>query len=151
MSDESGVFSDDTLQKLYDDLVTKGSKSLLDAIEVGMTIEDLDIYDLEREIAATNNTDIVTVYSNLRDGSENHMRAFYKQLEKNGGSYDAQYITDERMTEILAGSNDMQGSGGQGGNGKGGDGVGGNSGYESSQNTVVAQAQNNEKGFFERV
>ncbi len=41
-----GIFSDTTLQKLYIQLVAKGSTSLADGFKVGATIEDLDIYDL---------------------------------------------------------------------------------------------------------
>ncbi|MEO2154237.1 MAG: DUF2202 domain-containing protein [Nanoarchaeota archaeon] len=47
--DEIGKFENPELEKLYNELVEKGSQSIKDALEVGATIEDLDIYDLEKE------------------------------------------------------------------------------------------------------
>ena len=46
--DVPGVFQNEELQKAYNELVEKGSKSIGDALLVGAYIEDLDIYDLER-------------------------------------------------------------------------------------------------------
>jgi len=105
-SGEVGVFNNPEFQKLYDDLIEKGFKSKADAIQVGMTIEDLDIYDLEKFMKETSNEDILRVFDNLNKGSMNHMRAFDKQLKKEGSTYKAQFITEERMNDILNGSDD---------------------------------------------
>ncbi len=112
-----GVFTDNALQKLYNDLVQQGSESLVAALTVGATIEDLDISDLNRLIAQTNNQNIIAVYENLTRGSRNHMRAFTRQLTKNGASYTAQYISQSEL-EVILGSPQEKGSGnrGQGGN-----------------------------------
>ncbi|MCB0640676.1 MAG: DUF2202 domain-containing protein, partial [Phaeodactylibacter sp.] len=40
----AGVFSIDALQTLYNDLILSGEQSLLDALIVGATIEDKDIF-----------------------------------------------------------------------------------------------------------
>ncbi|MBU2566628.1 DUF2202 domain-containing protein [Patescibacteria group bacterium] len=96
-----GVFTNQDLQNLYNDLVKKGSVSLQDALIVGATIEDLDIFDLNSAIARTDNQDIIEVYNNLTRGSRNHLRAFTKQLEKNGGSYEAQYLSSDEINKIL--------------------------------------------------
>ncbi len=101
--DITGVFVTPEMQKLYDDLIAQGSKSLLDALKVGATIEDMDIYDLQNWIAKTDNEDIKMVYENLLRGSRNHMRAFDKQIKQNGGTYQAQYLTQAEIDEILAG------------------------------------------------
>ena len=93
-------FDSEYLQKLYDDLVVMWNKSLVDALKVGATIEDLDIYDLEELLKETNNEDIVKVYDNLLRGSKNHMIAFEKNLKKKGWEYTAQYITQAHYDEI---------------------------------------------------
>ncbi len=111
-NDEVGVFTNVELKKLYDDLVAKGEKSLLDAFIVGATIEDVDIFDLNEHIAETDNDDIKCVFNNLKRGSENHMRGFVRQIKRNGGTYEAQYISQEELDEIL--SNDSGGRRGQG-------------------------------------
>ena len=85
-------------------MVAEGSGSLLAALKVGATIEDLDIYDLERLMSETDKVDIITVYENLQKGSRNHLRAFTKQIERNGGTYEAQYIGDAEYEDIISSS-----------------------------------------------
>lgn len=80
----AGKYTDPALQKLHDDLVARGSKSLTEALEVGKLIEQVDIADLDKRIARTTQTDIVAVYKNLRAGSENHLSAFTRRLTGGG-------------------------------------------------------------------
>ena len=68
------------MQTLYDTLVEQGKYSLLDALMVGATIEDLDIKDLQEFSSQIDNEDILLVYSNLERGSRNHMRSFIKNI-----------------------------------------------------------------------
>jgi hypothetical protein len=96
-----GIFANEELQNLYNELSEKGSKSLVEALIVGATIEDLDIYDIETEMENIDNEDILYIYRNLVLGSENHMRAFMKKLEANGGSYSPQFISSERFESIF--------------------------------------------------
>ncbi len=103
--DSVGVFTSDSLQKLYNELVAKGNISLQEALKVGATIEDLDIYDLERFIANTKNPDVIEVYEKINNGSMNHMRAFTQRLGQYGLSYQPQYISNTRFTEILSEGN----------------------------------------------
>lgn len=89
----AGVFTDVTLQKLYNELVSQGSTSVVNAYIVGATIEDLDIFDLKKALVTIDNQDIRFVYGNLIEGSKNHLRSFYRQIVKSGGSYTAQHIS----------------------------------------------------------
>lgn len=77
---ELGVFNDPALQALYDQLIAKGSISAQDAFEVGVMIEEKDIADITDQLALTSDSQIVTVLEKLRSGSENHLRAFNRQL-----------------------------------------------------------------------
>jgi hypothetical protein len=99
--DTIGVFTSSTMQKLYTDLVAQWSTSLIDALIVGATIEDLDIYDLNILIKETNNSDIIQVYTNLNKWSRNHLRAYVKNINNKGASYSPQYISPSEYTEIL--------------------------------------------------
>ena len=76
----AGVFTNRELQALYNELIAKGSASLPDALQVGVTIEETDIDDLKAEIAVTHNKDVLTVYGNLLSGSLNHLSAFNSQI-----------------------------------------------------------------------
>ncbi len=99
---EAGQFATAEMQELYDALVAQGSESLEQALQVGATIEDLDINDLEELKAAVDNEDILTVYANLEKGSRNHLRAFVSNLELLGSSYTAQFLTQEEVDAIVS-------------------------------------------------
>ena len=115
-----GTFSDSTLQSLYDDLVATGSESLESALRVGAAVEEIDILDLEEEIAQTDHGDIALVYENLMKGSRNHLRSFVSTLERQtGDSYAPQYL-DQASYDAIVGSGIETGGAGQGGPGAGG-------------------------------
>jgi len=58
-------------------LLNRGNESLLDALDVGVFIEELDIGDLTHAINDLGfPADVINVYENLREGSYNHLEAF---------------------------------------------------------------------------
>lgn len=100
--DELGVFVDVFLQNLYNELISRGRASEIDALRVGATIEDREIADLKTLLSGTDNSDVAMVYQNLLKGSRNHMRAFASQLDGRGESYSAQYLEQAEIDEILS-------------------------------------------------
>ncbi len=97
----AGVFTNPDLQILYTKLVKQGSTSLLEALKVGATIEDLDIFDLAKALLKNDNQDIKLVYDLLLMGSRNHMRSFYGQIVSLAGNYSAQFITQSELEAII--------------------------------------------------
>lgn len=97
----AGVFSNTDIQQLYNSLVAKGSISETEAIIAGLTIEDMDIYDLQQAMKQIQKQDIITVYDNLVRASRNHLREFYTQLQNRGGTYTPQYITQQEYNAIV--------------------------------------------------
>jgi len=79
---DQGEFMNPDLQELYDQLVQQGSVSKVNALKVGVIIEETDIDDLNAAIATTTHKDIKTVYNNLLQGSFNHLASFESQLAK---------------------------------------------------------------------
>lgn len=75
-----GEFTDPQLQQLYDDLMVQGSRSRMEAFRTGVLIEETDIGDLNAAIATARHQNIITVYTNLRLGSYNHLHAFESLL-----------------------------------------------------------------------
>lgn len=109
---ELGVFQNTALQDLYNQLVEQGSQSLEDALIVGATIEDLDIVDLQTQIAQTDQADIQLVYENLMKGSRNHLRAFTKTLQTQTGQvYQPQYLDQAEYDAIVEASVERGGRG----------------------------------------
>jgi hypothetical protein len=81
-TDTPGVFTNEDLQAAYDSLIALGSQSVMDAYQVGVDIEEMDITDLEDLIALTTQSDITRVAENLLNGSQNHLAAFTSLLNQ---------------------------------------------------------------------
>lgn len=99
---EVGIFNNTDLQALYEQLIARGRQSALEALYVGAAIEEIDILDLQRAIAETNHTDLQQSYENLLAGSNNHLRAFVRNIENQGLVYEPQYLSVEQLEAILA-------------------------------------------------
>jgi hypothetical protein len=112
---EIGIFTDPTLQALYDQLVADGRQSLADALRVGAAIEEIDILDLQARLAQTDQADIELVYQNLLKGSRNHLRAFVSTLARQTGeTYQPQYLDPASYESIVNSSRETGGGQGQG-------------------------------------
>lgn len=105
-----GVFVNTNLQDLYNQLTTKSDLSLIDALQVGALIEDLDIFDIENIISRTDEQDITKVYENLACGSRNHLRSFIIELSSFAGEYENQYISAEYYNQIINSDNEKCGN-----------------------------------------
>lgn len=79
-STQVGVFTDQSLQKLYDSLIAQAMTSAQEAYKVGVAIEEKDIADISKQLATASDDDVIVTLQALRSGSENHLRAFNRQL-----------------------------------------------------------------------
>lgn len=79
-SAEIGAFTNNDLQSVYNELLEKGMRSEADAYEVGVLIEERDIADITAQLAIAKDDDVISTLEALRSGSENHLRAFNRQL-----------------------------------------------------------------------
>jgi hypothetical protein len=102
-NDSSGVFKNVILQDLYNTLIEQGSISLIEALKVGALIEEIDILDIQKELDVhVDNEDITMVYNNLLKGSRNHLRAFVKNLSRQGIEYLPVKLTEQQYLQILS-------------------------------------------------
>ena len=105
----------------YLNLVSRGSTNSIDALYVGAYIEEMDMIDInycpEEIIQQDNgissesdcgkiysdNPDIQRLYTSLLEGSENHLRAFVRSIERRQGegSYQAQVLPQDQVDAIL--------------------------------------------------
>ena len=75
----AGVFRDKELQALYTELTTQGSAGVLEAFEVGVAIEELDIKDLEKYLKSNSMpADMRLMMERLLKASYNHLAAFQR-------------------------------------------------------------------------
>jgi hypothetical protein len=101
-SSKVGVFQDESLQSLHDKLLGQGQSSLLEALQVGAFIEEVDIGDLQSAIQGTSKIDLQAVYGNLLNGSINHLKAFVSHIEVLRVDYVAQHLTQDEVDALLA-------------------------------------------------
>ncbi len=123
--DEIGEFGDSFFAELfserYQTLVAQGLADVLEALMVGAFIEELDMQEIVHcpdfivdafpsiidehgcGLDYTDEKSLIKSYSNLLAGSEDHLRAFVKNIEKiiGEGNYEAQVLSQEEVDEIL--------------------------------------------------
>ncbi|MBT8045654.1 MAG: DUF2202 domain-containing protein [Pontiella sp.] len=100
--EKPGAFGNKELQKLYNQLVKRGTKSREEAFLVGAFVEELDIQDLIESMKRTSNKDILAVYENLLGGSKRHLNAFVRNYEAaSGQTYKAQRMSQTDVNAIL--------------------------------------------------
>ncbi len=86
---QAGRYQHAHIQSLYNQLYRKGIRSQRDALEVGCTVEVVDVNDLKkyiREAQNANAQDVLEVYDFLLKGSYNHYWSFDKGLKQMGVS-----------------------------------------------------------------
>ena len=88
-----GKFNNQELQNLYNELITKGKKSIKDAIEVGIMVEVTDIEDLDKYLKYASSPDVIALFKFLRAGSYNHYNVFNRALK---------YFTGKSACELMS-------------------------------------------------
>lgn len=106
VDDSVGAFVNADLAGLYLALIERGLASEQAALEVGATIEDLDIRDLEQMRGRTDDPVALALYEALECGSRNHLRSFTAQLTTRGVAYQPQYLGQSSYEAILAGAHE---------------------------------------------
>ncbi len=101
-STQRGVFNNTELQTLYNQLIDQSDSSLIEALKVGATIEDVDLFDIRAFVNRAERKDILNTFEKLDCGSENHMRAFSGRLTELNYQYVPQYISQIEYDVILA-------------------------------------------------
>ncbi len=101
VGDGNGVYANETLQKMYDDLLESGGKSPEDALKAAALVEETSVHDLEVQISNTDKPDIRSVYGGLLMGSEKHLRSFVRALEELGVEYSPQLLSREEYDKIV--------------------------------------------------
>ena len=97
----SGSFTNQSIKRLYDDWLKSGKKSSEDALKSGTTFEELSISDLQKELSATNNRDIESVYEGLLSGSRKHLRSYVNALKNMGIGYSPKLLNKKEFEDIM--------------------------------------------------
>ena len=101
-----GEFEDDHLQDYYNQFVENGQLSQANALQIGATIEDLDIVDLQEFIDHVDSPSVIEVSESLKCGSGNHLRSFVSSIELLGDTYTTQFLTEDEYNLIISQTNE---------------------------------------------
>jgi len=106
---EGRKFITEGLDKTYHDWLEEGRKSEMDACRVGVRLEDHDIAELRA--AVKDFADHAAALAGLESASNNHLRAFHRNLTRLGGSYKAEALEEKDIAAILKGEHEACGEG----------------------------------------
>ncbi len=121
-----GVYTIPAIQDLYDGWLAKGKTSVEAAYQVGVEVEQRDISDLDKSIAADLPADVDAVLGQLRQGSQRHLAAYQRAVSGDLGA-GAGMMGNRSGTGNGTGMRGGNGTGMRGGNGtgmRGGNGAG---------------------------
>lgn len=107
---EGRRFATEGLDQTYRLWLEEGSKSEVDACRVGVRLEDHDIADLRK--AQRDFPDHQQALAGLESASNNHFRAFHRNLTRRGGRYEAEALAAADIELILSGEAAKGGCGG---------------------------------------
>ena len=82
----AGTYAIPAIQDLYDGWLAEGKTSLEGAYRVGVELEQRDIADLTKSIAADLPADVDTVFGQLLKGSQNHLAAYQRAVDGDLGT-----------------------------------------------------------------
>lgn len=99
--DEQGVYQNQTLQRVHDELLAKGLSSDQDALNAAANFEEISIIDLEKELNATHAEDVKAMYQGLLAGSQKHLRSYVTELKDRGIKYDPRYLGKDEFEKIV--------------------------------------------------
>ncbi|HEX6915700.1 MAG TPA: DUF2202 domain-containing protein [Chitinophagaceae bacterium] len=103
-----GVFADKEVNKRYNEFKTSGEKSLVDALKAGAAIEESDILFLKKEIAGTTQAELKRTYRMLLQASQNHLRAFVRNMKQQGIVYTPVILDRQSFEQLMANRNKKQ-------------------------------------------
>jgi hypothetical protein len=100
-------FASEGLDETFAKWLAEGVKSAADACRVGVRLEDHDIADLRK--AQADFPQHTEVLGQLEAASNNHLRAFHRNLTSRGGKYTPEALSETEMKTILDGANNCGG------------------------------------------
>jgi len=98
---DQGALENQTLIQIYTDLLSRGNRSGEEALMAAATFEEISIIDLQKEIAATDNQEVIAVYQGLLAGSRKHLRSYVNDLKEQGIAYTPQYLSKAEFDDII--------------------------------------------------
>ncbi|MBV6477661.1 MAG: hypothetical protein HGGPFJEG_00402 [Ignavibacteria bacterium] len=104
-TETQGEFSIKEIQDLYNEMLKTGGYSLTDALLASARYEEKDISDLKKFYSEAQNETIRALYECLESASHNHLRAFVRNLKREGINYSPRILSTEEFNLIIKSKN----------------------------------------------
>lgn len=101
-SQSAGEFSIKDVKDIYDLLMKTGGFSLTDALLASARYEEKDISDLRNFSSKAENERIKSLYDCLDKASQNHLRAFVRNLKREGINYKPSILNADDYDLIIS-------------------------------------------------
>jgi hypothetical protein len=97
-----GTFESEPLLDLYARFTVEGGESMQAALQASATLQELNILDLQSQMAATDKDEMLAVYGHLLEASARQLWSLVRAIERFGGSpYEPSYLTALGFEEVL--------------------------------------------------
>jgi len=97
----AGQFTDPMFQKLYGQLLDRGSVSLVEALRAAAYMEEMEIRDTRGFVEDANRLDIIRGLGSITTGEPTHLRVFVAELKKQGVDYQPQLLSQSDYDRIM--------------------------------------------------
>lgn len=104
----AGEFSNKEVKDIYELLMKTGAFSYTDALIASARYEEKDISDLRKFYSKAENEKIKSLYECLDRASQNHLRAFVKNLKREGIDFNPSILSANEFDLIIS-NNDQTG------------------------------------------
>lgn len=105
LSSVPGEFSNKEMIDEYNMLIEIGGYSFTDALRAATKYEEQDISDLQKFYSRAENEQIKNLYECLQQATGNHLRAFVRNLKKEGINYKPTVLSEEEYKTIMNSEN----------------------------------------------
>ncbi len=102
ISGTAGDYLNKDLQSQYDVLMKTGGYSFTDALIAAARYEEQDISDLKRIVSGSANEKVQTLFGCLDLASQNHLRAFVKNLKREGITFKPSVLSVDEFNGIMS-------------------------------------------------
>jgi hypothetical protein len=96
-----GQFTDPVFQKLYGQLLDRGSTSLVNALNAAAYLEEMEIRDTRGFVEDANRLDIIRGLGSIATSEPTHLRVFVAELKKQGVDYQPQLLSQSDYDRIM--------------------------------------------------
>jgi len=101
-SQKAGVFTNPSLQQMYNNDLNTGLSSAADALKMSARAADMNAADLTAAIGRTDNKDLIYIYNQQLAIARNDLRQLSSAMSGYGVVYVPEYITPESYALIIA-------------------------------------------------